>query len=364
MKTGTNVWDGDFGMRITFNQIVDALESLDQQQKQLLLRILSETNESQNPAPATLTNLDEIRSSRFYAGLKCPYCGGSENIKKNGKTKRGQQRYFHHDCNRSFSDLTFTPIYRTKYPQKWAMYLQAMEQGLPIRKCAFLVGISVPTAFHWRHKILHALSEMKSQKLKGIVEADETFFLHSEKGKRNLQRKARKRGGVASKRGISKEQVCVLVARDRTKQTIAEVAKFGQLSAAALDRLLAQRLESGAILCTDEEKTFRKFASDHKLQHEQVCPKKKRYVTKEIYHIQNVNAYHERLKTFIDRFRGVATKYLNHYIAYHLFLDSTRSVDELTRTRELFLQALRQPMRTTGKDLSQYCEARMVKLAS
>jgi hypothetical protein len=98
--------------------------------------------------------------------------------------------------------------------------------------------------------------------------------------------------------------------------------------------------------------------------HEKVNPGKKRYVTKEIYHIQNVNAYHERLKTFLHRFRGVATKYLNHYVAYHRFLDETTSLSALARTRELFHQALRQPMKTTGKALPSYCDAEIQKLAS
>jgi hypothetical protein len=43
-----------------------------------------------------------------------------------------------------------------------------MEQELSIRKCAKQVGISVPTAFMWRHKILHALAEDKNQSLGGV----------------------------------------------------------------------------------------------------------------------------------------------------------------------------------------------------
>ena len=47
------------------------------------------------------------------------------------------------------------------------------------------------------------------------LEVDETFFLESQKGNRNLDRKVRKRGGKASKRGLSSEQVSVLVAVDQ-----------------------------------------------------------------------------------------------------------------------------------------------------
>lgn len=53
-----------------------------------------------------------------------------------------------------------------------------------------------------------------------MAEADQTYFLRSAKGQRHeLLRKARKRGGKASKQGLSREQVPVLVARDRSGQT-------------------------------------------------------------------------------------------------------------------------------------------------
>ncbi|GHI01370.1 hypothetical protein AM1BK_49120 [Neobacillus kokaensis] len=49
---------------------------------------------------------------------------------------------------------------------------------------------------------------------------DETYLLYSEKGKRNIEgRKSRKRGGSSKYRGNSKEQVFVLIARDRQKST-------------------------------------------------------------------------------------------------------------------------------------------------
>jgi hypothetical protein len=37
--------------------------------------------------------------------------------------------------------------------------------------------------------------------------------------------------------------------------------------------------------------------------------------------LQN-NSYHSRLKRWIDRFNGVATKYLQHYLAWFRYIDS------------------------------------------
>ena len=39
------------------------------------------------------------------------------------------------------------------------------------------------------------------------------------------------------------------------------------------------------------------------------------------WHIQNVNAYHSRLKGWLRRFRGVATSYLHHYLGWFRVFD-------------------------------------------
>jgi len=56
--------------------------------------------------------------------------------------------------------------------------------------------------------------------------ADEMYFLESFKGQCHLQRAARKRGGNAAKRGTSKEQVSVLMVRDRLGQNVTPILCF------------------------------------------------------------------------------------------------------------------------------------------
>lgn len=43
-----------------------------------------------------------------------------------------------------------------------------------------------------------------------------------------------------------------------------------------------------------------------------------------LYHIQNVNNYYSRLEDWIQRFNGVATKYLSHYLSWFHFLDMVK----------------------------------------
>jgi hypothetical protein len=37
--------------------------------------------------------------------------------------------------------------------------------------------------------------------------------------------------------------------------------------------------------------------------------------------VQNVNAYHSRLKAWVQKFRGVATRYLDSYLGWFRALD-------------------------------------------
>ena len=60
--------------------------------------------------------------------------------------------------------------------------------------------------------------------------------------------------------------------------------------------------------------------------------------TKGAYHIQHVNAYHSKLKQWINgHFHGVATKYLNHY----LWLRHEVENKHIQRATDLFSVAIR-----------------------
>ena len=47
-------------------------------------------------------------------------------------------------------------------------------------------------------------------------------------------------------------------------------------------------------------------------------------LVEDVFHIQNVNAYDSRLKTWLRRFNGVASKYLDHYLSWRRLLERYR----------------------------------------
>ena len=63
-----------------------------------------------------------------------------------------------------------------------------------------------------------------------------------------------------------------------------------------------------------------------KVSHQTVNISQGQRVTKGAYHIQNVNAYHHRFKSWLDRFHGVATKYLPNYLAGCRVMDQKQNL--------------------------------------
>ncbi|MEJ9151301.1 IS1595-like element ISBsm2 family transposase [Bacillus smithii] len=288
----------------------------------------------------------EVRETRFSKGLACVHCG-SMSVKRNGRY-RSRQRYLCKDCGKSFNDMTGSPLSGTRYPHKWLKYFEMMVKGYTLPKIAEELHIHISTAFYWRHKILYAIRSLGHPTLKGIVESDETYFLESEKGKKFIaHRKARKRGGVAKKRGISKEQICVVVAHDRNGQILSQMVGRGRVTAMEIDEVLGKHIDTSALLCTDTATNYKKFATMKGLQHEAINVRKGVYTKKGIYHIQHVNGYHTRLKKWMDRFQGVATKYLDNYLFWHRFLELNKKIPKKEQAKEMFLASCQQVNFTT-----------------
>ncbi len=127
-------------------------------------------------------------------------------------------------------------------------------------------------------------------------------------------RKPKKRGGRDKKRGISNLKIAVVVLQDRNGQVIAQKAGTGRVRAEEIDAVIGDYIDPSSLLCTDTATNYKKFALIKELKHETINLSKEGYVKKGIYHLQHVNSYHKRLKDWMQRFQGMATKYLDNYL--------------------------------------------------
>ncbi len=245
--------------------------------------------------------------------MGCPHCGGRK-LQRWGKAS-GLARYRCGNCRRTFNALTKTPLARLRKKELWQDHTKALMTGESLANAADRCGVATTTAFRWRHRFLSAPSLDKPRQLTGIVEADETFILESFKGRRSdLPRAARKRGGKAAAPGLSEEQIPILIARDRTSATFDAV--LPKLNKASVIAVLTGVVTPANQLCCDGGKSIVGFARKAQIPcHILPAPGGPRPEAP-TFHINNVNAYHSRLKEWLRPFHGVATKYLDHYLGW------------------------------------------------
>ncbi|WP_347860774.1 IS1595 family transposase [Salimicrobium sp. PL1-032A] len=313
-------------MSVRATEILKAIQNLNAAEKHRLREFLID---ALTASSSTGTVLEEISERKNKNGYQCPDCEAEHVVRFGTYTtivdgdEVKKQRYRCKACRKTFTDLTNTALYRTRRLHQWIKFIECMVEGYSLRKSAELIGnISYVTLFYWRHKLLTSMKQIEPSTFEGIVEMDETYFLYSEKGKRKIKgRKPRTGGGKAKKRGISKEQVCVLVARDRDKATYSRTLGTGRLTKEQLDKAIGPKLSSENVLCTDAWRAFKSYAFENNMDIYQFKSDGK-VRTKGLYHIQNVNNYHSRLKGWIQRFNGVATKYLDNYLAWFQALES------------------------------------------
>lgn len=260
--------------------------------------------------------------SKYQINYKkcCPKCG-STNFVKAGFTNKGLQRYKCHEHKGTFSTFTGTPYaYSKKDICRWIQFIKLMTTGASIRLCAKACNLNIATAFFWRHKILKAILEMLPKNLRGIIEINEVFFAESFKGNHSkskhfdMPREPRKRG-LTYAEYLDADKVAVLACKDRSQNMFASAADHCRVRFPKAYALLNDKIPEKSILCTNNNMAYiglAKFLN---------CILYKMHYVGEVkegkYHIINVSNLCKKIKRIINyKFKGVASKYLNHYLAW------------------------------------------------
>ena len=125
-----------------------------------------------------------------------------------------------------------------------------------------------------------------------------------------------------------------MIVRDRHGATLDQI--LPDLEGATFKRVLAPVVAHDALLVTDGRAAYGQFADDAGVLHIALNASRGER-TYGSYHIQNVNAYISRLKHWMARFKGVATRYLKSYLGWRRMIE--REAENLSATQYLF-QAL------------------------
>lgn len=300
--------------RQAFTRLLSALPKLSPRQLRTLNQAVGMFNQRQEAK--------ELAAKRLEAQPACPHCG-HEKFKKWGATGAGTQRYRCSGCGRTFNALTGTSFVRVHGKAQLVENAALMAERLSVRKAAKELGVHRNTAWRYRHLMMPVLDKHQPHSLEGVLEADEVFFRESFKGQKTaLPRKPYKRGTRASKRGISTEQKAVLtaVARGSKASFIAPLPAVPSTKTVA--DALRPVVQKDAVLCSDASSVYTPL------------PKLLGVTVRQIprgthklgpYHINNVNALHSRIRSWLQPFRGVATKHLPKYLAWFRYFDQHHS---------------------------------------
>lgn len=307
-------------MKDLVRSIINTVEDLNHEERRLVKLALDGIEDRKK----VYDIVESIQDSVHH----CPYCE-SRKVYKHGIVS-SLQRYRCRSCRKTFNALTGTPLSRLRKKELWLKYFDLMMESRTLRYIEKKLGIDKKTAFLWRHRFTINLVRNLPKKLTGIVEIDETYFRFSQKGCKKMVRKPHKRGGGYSKRGLSKDQVCVLAACNRSGKDFETIAGLGTATGQLIEKKLKKIIAKDSVVVTDGLISYRYFCRRNDLTHE-IVKNRTGLRIKGSYHIQNVNNIHGRLKSWIiGVFKGVATKYLDHYLWWFHVLknrDIHKSID-------------------------------------
>ncbi|HZJ86820.1 MAG TPA: IS1595 family transposase [Erysipelothrix sp.] len=281
----------------------------------------------------------------------CPNCFSKEHtfIKKGVNT--GKQRYQCKGCMSVFVWDVNKLTYNSKVSMdKWHILIHDTLCLLPLLKTSANLNLSENTVFRMRHKFLLVLEDLiEDDVLSGVIECDETYILESSKGTKVHDRKPRKRQTPSTKRGLSNEQICVLVATNRLGKEVCRVIDRGKPKSENITTNLEHNIKDQSVVITDKLRSYNELITIKACVHYTLSSHKE---YNNLLHLNTVNSIHSKLSKMIQQFRGVATKYLNRYCALLLFIRKFMQMDD-GEMMEIMIRKL--------KKSNHYCKSTLLR---
>lgn len=104
---------------------------------------------------------------------------------------------------------------------------------------------------------------------------------------------------------------------------------------------------TAGIMCTDSLSSYKTYANKIGVSIVQI---KNGKFKEGIYHIQNINALHSNLRSWIQKFKGISTKYLANYLYWFKWLEFFKSEKRALKGQQLLIHAHSSSCRVRIKD--------------
>ena len=263
-----------------------------------------------------------LEKIRWPKGPVCPHCGGKENTRLEGESKKTRDGVIQcNGCRKQFTVTVGTVMHRSHITlRQWVQAFHSMcshKKGVSALQLQRNLGLhSYKSAWHLAHRIRFAMKEEPlASSLKGIIEVDETYIGGKAHGG--------KRGRGAPKKTV----VLALVERDGRVRS----RPVDTISANELKGVIRENVDKGARIMTDELASYRGIGREFFGGHRTVNHGKGQYARGKGYEI-NVNSaesYFALLKRGVHgTFHHISKKHLGRYCDEFSFRWSQRKVTD------------------------------------
>ena len=271
---------------------------------------------------------------------RCPRCGCAA-VARRGRTSSGAQRWACRGCGRTFTAATGRVLSLSRLgAATWSSYVEGMVAGESLRALASRCGVCLKTSWFMRMRVLEVMRSQLQPMRHGegvSAQADELYLNESLSGNRDrarvaMPREPHRNGHGVRAHGISSLKVAVVTVVNDLGDCTAEAVGRGRPTADEVRSGIAPADVSGSSVSTDALAAYAAPLA------EAGAAAHNRYGSGEAGEdeLGMVNALHERLRGFLWRFRGVATRRLQRYLWWFRWEEQARRSDA---TREGMLRA-------------------------
>lgn len=262
---------------------------------------------------------DYLELIRWNGKIVCPYkeCKHDRVFKyTDGK------RYKCAKCQRQFSVKVGTIFEDSKISlQKWfaAIYLiTSHKKGISSLQLHRDLGVTQKTAWFMLHRVRHTLMVSPTEKLTGIIEADETFI----GGKEANKHKSKQTTGTQGRSAKTKTPVLGIIERGGELRAIKVISTQGY----SLRPFIVNNVAFGSQVHTDEWHGYRGLSRIFK--HKFINHGEGQYA-KDGVHTNSIEGFWSLLKRgVVGIYHSMSDKHLQKYIDEFVFRYNTRDMSE------------------------------------
>ena len=277
-----------------------------------------------------------LESVRWSAGRVCPHCGVVNESADLGGAAAEKGLYWCRACSKKFTVTVGTIFEDSHIPlHKWVIafhLISANKKGISALSLQRMLNLgSYRTAWHMCHRIRHAMQDLTTEPMSGVIEVDETYV-----------------GGTAAnahngKPTPPKTPVVALVQRDGKVRARAVT----NVDETTIGPMLKEKIAAGSLLMTDGSIIYVNHVEAngaHYSAHKSVAHSRDEYVRVEDdgfkAHTNTVESFNSMVKRCImGAWHNVSDRHLDKYLDEVSFRWNTRDVSDGERMEQAIRQS-------------------------